>query len=418
MNKDLNDAAIGRIQERRWARQAEYVQGNSIFYRHLKLKGRIEELAGLPFTDKDALRADQRDHPPFGSYLAADPDSVSRIHRTSGSTGTAMNIALSAADARMFAEVGSRAMRLSGLGPGHRVVHCLNYQLWMGGYTDHTILEASGATVIPFGVGSSERLISVIRDLHVTAIHCTPSYPAVLESIIADRFPDLRPRDLGLRLGLFGGEAGLDEPAFRARLEDIWGFAVRNANYGVSDVLTIMAGQSETSNDLHFVAADVLYPEIISPEDGRKRSWREGETGELVLTHLSRDCQPLVRFRTGDLIAITGSANGMTRFRVVGRIDDMVVVRGLNMFPAMVQGVINQFRELSGEYRITLTCPPPYSMLPLEVELGEGAKADGIATALEAAIKQQLGGSARVTVLPPRSLPRSEGKSRRVIRSY
>ncbi|HUR44207.1 MAG TPA: hypothetical protein VMZ01_08950, partial [Aestuariivirga sp.] len=355
---------VGHVQEERWARQAEYVRQKSAFYRHLRLTGRLDELADLPLTGKETLRADQISHPPFGSYLAAAPEAISRVHRTSGSTGVAMNIALSAADARMFAEVGARAMRLSGLGPGHRVVHCLNYQLWMGGYTDHAMLEASGATVIPFGVGSSERLISVIRELDVTAIHCTPSYPAVLEGVLAEHYPGLRPRDLGLKLGLFGGEAGLDEPAFRARLEDVWGFAVRNANFGVSDVLTVMAGQSETSNDLHFVAADVLYPEIIAPDGGHK-GWREGESGELVLTHLARECQPLVRFRTGDLITITGQARGMTRFRVVGRIDDMVVVRGLNMFPAMVQGIVNQFRELSGEYRITLDRPPPYDALPL-----------------------------------------------------
>ncbi len=413
----LPSADIANLRKERWARQAEYVRSRSTFYRGLKPTGRIEELDDLPLTGKETLRDDQRDHPPFGSYLAAPPEIVSRVHRTSGSTGNAMNIALSAADARMFAEVGARAMRLSGLGPGHRVVHCLNYQLWMGGYTDHAMLEASGATVIPFGVGSSERLISVIRDLNVTAIHCTPSYPAVLEAVIAEHYPGLKPRDLGLKLGLFGGEAGLDESAFRARLEKVWGFAARNANFGISDVLTVMAGQSETSNDLHFVAADVLFPQIIAA-DGQRKNWIEGETGELVLTHLTRECQPLVRFRTGDLITITGEAGGMTTFRVVGRMDDMVVVRGLNMFPAMVQGIVSQFRELSGEYRITLSSPPPYDCLPLEAELDEGAVADGVALALETAIKRQLGGSARVTLLPPRSLPRSEGKTRRVIRSY
>ncbi len=382
-------ADIAKLQKERWARQAEYVRERSAFYRGSRLTGRIDELADLPLTDKDALRADQRDHPPFGSYLAAAPESVSRIHRTSGSTGAAMNIALSAADARMFAEVGARAMRLSGLGPGHRVVHCLNYQLWMGGYTDHAMLEASGATVIPFGVGSSERLISVIRELNVTAMHCTPSYPAVLEAVIAEHYPGLKPRDLGLKLGLFGGEAGLDEPAFRARLKEVWGFAVRNANFGVSDVLTVMAGQTETSNDLHFVASDVLYPQIIAP-DGQQKNWREGEAGELVLTHLARECQPLIRFRTGDQISITGATNGLTRFRVVGRIDDMVVVRGLNMFPAMVQGVVSQFRELSGEYRITLDRPPPYDCLPLEAELDESADPNGVAVALEAASSASL----------------------------
>jgi len=419
----LEPSELAHIQRERWRDQAAYIRERSAFYRGQPLTGKIEELADIPFTDKEMLREDQRAHPPFGGYLASASEAVSRIHRTSGSTGTAMNIALSAADARMSAEVGARAMRLSGLGPGHRIVHCLNYQLWMGGYTDHAVLEATGATVIPFGVGGSERLIAVIRDLAVTAIHCTPSYPAVLERVISEHFPGLKPRDLGLRLGLFGGEAGLDEPAFRARLESVWGFAVRNANYGVSDVLTIMAGQSEHSPDLHYIAGDVLYAELVAAENGASKPWKEGETGELVLTHLARDCQPLVRFRTGDIVTITGvgpTERGVTapRFRVVGRSDDMVIVRGLNMFPAMVQGVVNQFRELSGEYRITLETPPPYDVLPLEAELAEGAQSAGLAAALESAIKRQLGSTAKVTILDPSSLPRNEGKTRRVARRY
>jgi phenylacetate-CoA ligase len=419
----LPERELAEIQRERWRQQAAYLRDHSAFYRNLRLSGRMEELRDLPLTDKEMLRQDQRAYPPFGSYLASAPEKISRIHRTSGSTGTAMNIALSVEDAQMFAEVGARAMRLSGLGPGHRVVHCLNYQLWMGGYTDHAALEATGATVIPFGVGASERLITVIRDLAVTAMHCTPSYPAVLERVLAEHFPSLEPRDLGLKLALFGGEAGLDQPSFRTRLEAVWGFAVRNANYGVSDVLTIMAGQSECSSDLHYIAGDVLYPEIITPDTGNSLPWKDGETGELVLTHLLRECQPLVRFRTGDIISIAGCGptdEGVTapRFRVVGRADDMVVVRGLNMFPAMVQGVVSQFTELSGEYRIILDSPPPYDALPLEVELADGARREGLAAALEARIKRDLGSTAKVTLVEPMSLPRSEGKTRRVVRQF
>jgi phenylacetate-CoA ligase len=245
----------------------------------------------------------------------------------------------------------------------------------------------------------------------------------VLERVIAEHFPGLTPRNLGLQLGLFGGEAGLDQQAFRKRLEDTWGFEVRNANYGVSDVLTIIAGQSEHTQDLHFIAGDVLYPELIVSETGRRKPFRAGEAGELVLTHLMRECQPLVRFRTGDVVTITETGptkDGITapRFRVVGRADDMVVVRGLNMFPAMVQGVVNQFPALSGEYRIILDTPPPYDALPLQVELARGEAESGLVDAVEAAIKKQLGGSAKVSVLSPNSIPRSEGKSRRVIRTY
>ena len=419
----IGDSDLDALVRKRWRAQAEYVSTHSGFYRAQKLNGDLDELADLDFTDKEMLREDQRLNPPFGSYLASTPEAVSRVHRTSGSTGTAMNIALSQSDALLWADVGARAMKLCGLGPGHRVVHCLNYQMWMGGYTDHAVLEATGATVIPFGVGGSERLIPTIRELGITAIHCTPSYPAVLERVIAEHFPSLTPRDLGLKLGLFGGEAGLDQPAFRKRLEDTWGFEVRNANYGVSDVLTIIAGQSAHTQDLHFIAGDVLYPELIESETGRRKPFRAGETGELVLTHLMRECQPLVRFRTGDVVTITetGPTNdGITapRFRVVGRADDMVVVRGLNMFPAMVQGVVNQFPALSGEYRIMLDTPPPYDALPLQVELARGEAESGLADAVEVAIKKQLGGSAKVSVLPPNSIPRSEGKSRRVVRTY
>ena len=195
-----------------------------------------------------------------------------------------MNLALSEADARQTAVVGARAQRAAGLDRHHRVVHCMNYQMWMGGVSDHLSLEETGATVIPFGVGDSERLVRTLRELGVTAISCTPSYPAVLERVISERFPQLTPRDLGLQLGLFGGEAGLDDPNFRARLEETWGFKARNANYGVSDVFCNFAGQCALENDLHFVALDVLVPEIVDPETAEALPWREGSEGELVLT--------------------------------------------------------------------------------------------------------------------------------------
>ncbi len=413
---------IAAIQRDRWTRQAEYVSQTSAFYKG-PLGGRLDELSEQPFTTKEMLRADQRENGPFGSYLAAAPETIARIHRTSGTTGLAMNLALSRADAALTAAVGGRAQRAAGLGPGHRVVHCLNYQLWMGGFTDHTALEATGATVVPFGVGSTEHLIRTILDLGVTAISCTPSYPAVLEQVIAEKFPDITPRDLGLQLGLFGGEAGLYDPAFRARLQSVWGFAVRNANYGVTDVLCNFAGQTEVNSDLHLVALDVLYPELVEPEGDGTLPWRAGETGELVLTHLAKQCQPLVRFRTGDIVTLTGAdkaACGRTapRFRVVGRADDMVVVRGINVFPTMVAALVNAEPGLSGEYRIRLAGPGPYDRLPLEVEVAVGDVTEaGLAERLEAAIKREIGVTARVALLPAFSLPRTAGKTRRVVRS-
>ncbi|MGP1355858.1 phenylacetate--CoA ligase family protein [Roseicyclus sp.] len=411
-----------------WERQGAYVAANSAFYRRLwdgkAPPARLGDLAELPFSDKAGLRLSQPAHPPFGDYLAAPRARVSRLHRTSGTTGQAMNLALSARDCEITEVVGGRAQALAGLGPGMTVVHCLNYQMWMGGLTDHMTLERTGATVVPFGVGSTELLVRTILETGIDAISCTPSYPTVLERVIAERFPDLAPRDLGLKLGLFGGEPGLDDPAFRQRLRDVWGMEPRNANYGVSDVFCNFASQCGEVTDLHFVAHDVLHAELIDPETGAPKPLEPGAEGELVLTHLERECQPLVRFRTGDIIAIGGTDTctcGCTgfRFRVVGRSDDMVVVRGLNMFPTMVAAVIGAFAELSGDYRIMLDTPPPHDRLPVQAELAKGRADDGtLARRLEAELKAKLGATAAVTIVPAGTFPATEGKTRRVLRSY
>ncbi len=384
----------------------------------------LRDLPELPLSDKSQLRQSQADHPPFGDYLTTPRALANRLHRTSGTTGQAMNLALSARDTRITQEVGGRCHRSAGLTPDHAVVHCLNYQMWMGGLTDHMTLEATGALVVPFGVGSTDLLIHTIREVGITAISCTPSYPAVLERVIAEHFPGLKPRDLGLKLGLFGGEPGLDDPAFRARLRDTWGMEPRNANYGVSDVFSNFGAECPHDTRLHFMAADVLHPELIDPDSGAPLALEAGASGELVLTHLLRDCQPLVRFRTGDIITIgetSPCACGCTgfRFSVVGRSDDMVVVRGLNMFPSMVAAVLNEIPELSGDYRITLDTPPPYDTLPVQVELAEGVAATpNLVHKVERAIKVKLGASATVSLCPAHTFPRTEGKTKRVIRGH
>ena len=422
----LHDLAEHR--QAAWEQQSTYVANNSAFYQRLwngqHPPKRLEDLAELPFSDKAGLRLSQPAHPPFGDYLAAPSAQVSRLHRTSGTTGQAMNLAMSARDCEITEIVGSRAQSLAGLGAGTTVVHCLNYQMWMGGLTDHLTLERTGATVVPFGVGSTELLIETILQTGITAISCTPSYPAVLEKVIAEKFPDMHPHDLGLKLGLFGGEPGIDDPAFRKRLNDTWGMQPRNANYGVSDVFCNFASECAYDTALHFVAHDVLHAELIDPDTEQVKPLEAGIEGELVLTHLSRDCQPLVRFRTGDIIRIEATDTCQCgcagfRFRVIGRSDDMVVVRGLNMFPTMVAAVVTSFAELSGDYRIMLDTPPPYDHLPVHVELAADGQDDGtLSTRIEAEFKKKLGATLRVTILPYGTFPRTEGKTRRVIRSY
>jgi len=411
-----------------WVRQSHYVANKSDFFKHLwdgkKLPKDLRDLPKLPLSDKSQLRVSQAEHQPFGNYLAAPASQAVRLHRTSGTTGQAMNLALSARDCEITEIVGGRAQRLAGLTPEDIVAHCLNYQMWMGGLTDHMTLQQTGALVIPFGVGNTELLIRTIREVGVTALSCTPSYPAVLERVIAEKFPGLSPRDLGLRLGLFGGEAGLDDPALRMRLKETWGMEPRNANFGVSDVFSNFAAQCEHDTRLHFIAGDVLYPELIDPDSGEPLPIADGTTGELVLTHLVRDCQPLVRFRTGDIITVDATNQcrcGCTgfRFRVVGRSDDMIVVRGLNMFPTMVAAVVTGFKELTGNYRIVLDQPPPFDVLPVHAELAPGVEIlHGLSAEIEKTFKQVLGITVRVTLLPTGAFEVTEGKTRRVIRSY
>jgi phenylacetate-CoA ligase len=421
--KDTSD-----YRQNAWERQSSYVAENSLFYQRLwngtSPPKKLQEIAELPLSDKASLRLAQPASPPFGDYLAARPEKVTRLHRTSGTTGQAMNLALSARDCEITEIVGGRAQTLAGLKAGMMVVHCLNYQMWMGGLTDHLTLERTGATVVPFGVGSTELLIRTIIENGITAISCTPSYPAALEMVIAEKFPQLSPSDLGLKLGLFGGEPGIDDPAFRKRLSDTWGMQPRNANYGVTDVFCNFAAECAYDNALHFVAHDVLHAELIDPDSGTLKQFEPGNSGELVLTHLIRECQPLVRFRTGDIIRIENTevckcGCAGFRFRVIGRSDDMVVVRGLNMFPTMVAAVVTSFEELSGDYRIVLDAPPPYDVLPVEVELAEGIQGiDALSLRLERRFKQDLGATIRVKTVPYGTFPRTEGKTKRVLRSY
>ena len=422
--------ALIPLQERLWQTQWDYVRAHSVFYRRkfgsaADRACSLDDLRDLPLTDKEEIRAAQETSPPYGDHAACPPERVARIHRTSGTTGRALNIALSRKDVEVVTRLGGRAMFCAGARPGLIIVHCLNYQLWTGGVTDHMIIEASGATAVPFGVGQPRKLLETITELGVSGIHCTPSYPALLERVLREEM-GREPRSLGLALGLFGGEAGLDNRAFRERLEATWGFSVRNANFGLSEVMSILASQCEHTTDLHFHAADSVFAELLDPESGERLPIHEGTTGELVCTHLAKECQPLVRYRTRDVLTVTGIAPcacGRTtwRFRVAGRTDDMFNVRGINVFPTAIQRVVADATDLaSGHFRVVLGGPEPYDRIPLRVEAARGLPPERwtqAAAELAGRIRRAVGATAEVTMLPFEALPRTEGKTRLVERT-
>jgi len=424
-----------KLEQKKLIDQIQYVFASSTMYQEKYSQASltakditsVQDLAKLPFTIKTDLRESQVRTPPYGDFLAAPSELVNRVHRTSGATGQFIYTALTRNDLEMTNDCGARAFWAAGLRPHHRVVHCLNYCLWMGGYTDHSNLELTGATVFPFGVGNSRQLVRVIRDAGISVISSTPSYPAYLEDVVRDEL-GIEPRDLGLKLGLFGGESGLENPSYRGRIADTWGMQPQNANYGVSDVLCNFASVCSENYQLHFLAQGALLAQLIDPATGADLPIEDGVKGELVLTHLEKKAQPLVRYRTSDILEILGTGPcrcGRTgfRFRVVGRSDDMLNVKGINVFPNGISQVIEAMvPELNGEFQIVLDHPSPYTSLNITAEHGADVgpeQKDAIARKLEGKIKAVLNFSATINLVTPQSIQRTEmGKAVRVLRNY
>ncbi|HEY6406590.1 MAG TPA: AMP-binding protein, partial [Ktedonobacteraceae bacterium] len=368
----MQPAALRKLENENLRTQLDYVWSQSAFYQAKFAEAGVKremirdlaDLSLLPFTEKDECRRNQLEHAPFGSYLATDQERVIRAHKTSGTTGRALYVALTRRDRNLMNECAARSYWASGLRPNDTVVHCLNYRLWVGGFSDHEGLETTGATVVPFGVGQTALLIQTMRELQIGAISSTPSYMLPLhEAVLAQ---GLQPRDLGLRKGFFGAEPGMSEPDVRARMEETWGIRAMDANFGMADILSIMGSECEQRRGLHFHATGAVAVELIEPETGIPLALTEGAEGELVYTHLLKEAQPLVRYRARDVVRILGTgacACGRTsfRFRILGRSDDMLHVRGVNVFPTGVGNTLAQLsNQLSGEFQIIVDHPPPH----------------------------------------------------------
>lgn len=418
-------SSISRPVELLLDRQLGYVAGRSAFYQRKwefrKACPTSSDFVELPFTTRRELQNDQDETPPFGSYLAADRAIISRVHRTSGSTGKSLLIALSAADVERTIERGAACLSAAGAGPGDLIVHCLNYCLWSGGVTDHQCLERTGAGVIPFGVGRSAELIETIIRLKPTGIHCTPSYLGRLEERLLADF-GRSPRELGLRIGLFGGEPGLQDPRFRSRIEAKWGFRAVDANYGMAEVLSIFGAECDARCGLHFEGGDAVWAEIRKVDSDEAVAFDVDATGELVLTHLQRECQPLVRYRTSDVVEVLATepcecGRASPRFRVIGRVDDMIVVRGLNVFPSTIAEVINTFSDqLSGAYFIDVDRHDPIRRIVVRAEASGSFGDASVGDRLGEAILARLGIRVEVELASCGSLPAEESKTQRVRR--
>jgi phenylacetate-CoA ligase len=416
----------------RLERQLEYVISNSSFYKRkfaevLRSCGSLyDNFSNLPFTCKDEVVNDQIAAAPFGSNLCVDRKELLRIHKTSGTTNRPVIIAMTRADIDATVASGARCFWASGLRPEHIVVHCLSYCMWMGGYTDHQSLEATGAAVVPYGVGNSKALLETIVNLKVDAIHCTPSYLAVLENLLKKEF-DMSPEELELKLGLFGGEPGLQTPGFREHIESIWGFKAMDANYGAADVLSMFGAECHRQNGLHFMGQGNILVELIEPSTGENLPVEKGVRGELVVTNINRQAQPFVRYRTGDVIHILDHSmcecgRKSFRFNVVGRSDDMIVVKGVNVFPGLIHDRLTHFLDrLTGHFQVILDSPPPLKELKLRVEyrgdINQKEKKELIEV-LRNDFAAKINVRPLIDLVADGTLPRTNGKTKTVVREY
>lgn len=400
----------------RWSLTHAY--DNSPFYRrHFDDHGvhpgdlrRMEDLARFPFSTKQHLR----DHYPFGMF-AIDRRKVARVHASSGTTGKPTVVGYSPADIDIWASVVARSIRASGGRKGDAVHVAYGYGLFTGGLGAHYGAEKLGCTVIPVSGGMTERQVMLIRDFEPDIIMVTPSYMLVL--LDAMRTAGIDPAATSLKVGIFGAEPWSD--AMRAEIEGAFDMHAVDI-YGLSEVIGPgVANECVESKDGLHVWEDHFYPEIIDATTGE--ALPDGERGELVFTSLSKEAMPIIRYRTGDITRLLpGTARSMRRMeKITGRNDDMLIVRGINVFPTQIEEQICKVKGLAAHYQIELGRDGRLDKMTVLAEANNGGVDPQVRARLgrEAArrIKDVIGLSAEVVVGAPGSVERSQGKARRVV---
>lgn len=397
-------------------RQLDYLEASSPFYAE-RLRGvQVEtpaDLSRLPLTTKEELREGQRTRPPFGPHLCAPPERLVRMHVTSGTTGEPVAVGFTQADHEANSAVGGEAFRIAGLRRDDVVAHCLNYALYAGGIADHMAIEASGATVVPVGIGQSRRLLELIPKLGITAIFGTLSFPAHLAG--RARELGIEPRELGLRHIVTAGEPGAGLAALRAEIETAWGATVADS-FGMSDVWSTMAGACGENEGLHLTVGDHAVLELIDPDSGEPLELEDGAAGELVWTHLRRQASPLLRYRSGDLARVWTSrcacGRAEPRIRIDGRRDDMLRVQAVNVYPQAIRELLSGDPRL-GRHCVVADGDPIKPPLDVYVEGPPDLDVGALTGRLQAALRARFA----VTRLEPGSLPVAEHKTRIVHRT-
>ncbi|HET6849903.1 MAG TPA: hypothetical protein VFH74_13645 [Gaiellales bacterium] len=418
---ELDDAAY-RV-------QLGYLLERSPFYRAKLAAAGITDAGGagglagigrLPLTEKQELKASVTADNPIGAHLCVGSDEIVRIYSTSGTTGTPSYIPLTASDLENWIAGSARSYAASGIRSGQRIVTTYNAGPFVAGAALASF-ERIGLSHIPVGTGNTDRLLLAIQLLRPEAAVLTPSYAAYLIEAADARGIDLVASSV--ERVLVAGEPGGGEPAFRELLERGWGARVMEA-MGIGDIGISLWGECEQQDGMHLGARGFVHPELIDPGTAEPIPLEDGASGELVLTHLQHQAAPLLRFRTRDHVTVRmdGCPCGRTgpRVRCIGRTDDMLIVRGVNVFPSAVREVVSSFApEVSGHILVRpastgVKQEPP---LPISVELAAGREADDeLAERIRERLRSVLVVQTRIELVPQGSLPRSEYKSRLVDR--
>jgi len=369
----------------------------------------LSDLAKFPFTTKSDLRANY----PFGMF-AVPRSQVVRVHASSGTTGKPTVVGYTRGDIERWADLGARSIRAAGGRAGDMVHVAYGYGLFTGGLGAHYAAERLGCTVIPMSGGQTEKQVQLIEDFKPDIIMVTPSYMQVIIDEFRRQGKD--PRSMSLSVGIFGAEPWTEE--MRREIENAAGIDAVDI-YGLSEVMGPgVANECVESKDGPVIWEDHFYPEIIDPQTGEVLP--DGSEGELVFTTLTKEALPVIRYRTRDLTRLLPpTSRSMRRIgKIVGRSDDMLIIRGVNMFPTQVEEIVLQQGQLTGHYQLVVTREDHLDRVQVRCEI-QPAHADAdraaIAHELQHRIKTLIGVSTTVEVGDPDSIERSLGKARRVI---
>ena len=411
--------------DRLYRAQIAYLFERSRFYRQkltaagfadAEKAGGLERIAELPFTEKDELRRTCSEDDPIGTHLAADMADVVRVYSTSGTTGAPSYIPLTGEDVASWVEISSRSYGASGIASGQRIVSTYNAGPFVAGVALDTFARL-GLCHVPVGSGSTERLVTAVRLLKPQILAMTPSYALHAAEWAAAR--GIETRGSSVRYILVAGEPGGGEAAMRRRIEDAWGARVTEA-MGIGDISISLWGECPHQTGMHFSGAGFVHAELIDPVSGAVLAMEDGAEGELVYTHLRHRAAPLLRFLSRDHVRVTAGrcACGRTspRVRCIGRTDDMLIVRGVNLFPTAVREVVAEFEpEVGGVIAIRprrrgVRQEPP---LPVTVEMAEGAAAaPDLAEHISRRLREALLVTTEIDLVRHATLARSDYKSK------